>query len=144
MKKPSERTLALLPLLLSLLALVPVMLLLVWDVAPRLFAADAHNLLGALPLLAIGVVFVGLQAVRRVSWPEMLRAWILAVAFFFWAANQYWPNSGWATLWNDVAIALFVLDVVLTMVGWPAAQEECTENSAVDAADYLGADCCGD
>ena len=49
---------------------------------------------------------------------------MLAVAFLFWAANQYWSASRRAVLWNDIAIALFVLDVLLVMVGWPRAQED--------------------
>jgi hypothetical protein len=40
----------------------------------------------------------------------------------FWAANQLWPGSlRQATLCNDIAIALFVIDVFLTIVGWPKA-----------------------
>jgi len=34
-----------------------------------------------------------------------------AVAFLFWAANQLWPRFTQAPLFNDIAIALFVLDV---------------------------------
>ncbi len=49
---------------------------------------------------------------------------MLAVAFLFWAANQLWPNLPQATLFNDVAIALFVLDVFLVMVGWPASSPD--------------------
>jgi hypothetical protein len=44
---------------------------------------------------------------------------MLAVAFLFWAANQLWPDLPQATLFNDIAIALFVLDVFLVMFGWP-------------------------
>jgi hypothetical protein len=52
----------------------------------------------------------------------MVKAILLAVAFLFWAANQLWPELPQATLFNDLAIALFVLDVFLTMIGWPAAE----------------------
>ncbi len=34
-------------------------------------------------------------------------------------ANQLWPEHTAATLFNDIAIALFVLDVFLVIVGWP-------------------------
>jgi hypothetical protein len=51
---------------------------------------------------------------------EFLKAVMLAVAFLFWGANQLWPNLPQATLFNDIAIALFVLDVFLVMLGWPA------------------------
>jgi hypothetical protein len=43
----------------------------------------------------------------------------LAAAFFFWAANQLWPTLRQATLYNDIAIALFVFDVFLTMTWHP-------------------------
>jgi hypothetical protein len=35
-------------------------------------------------------------------------------------ANQLWPDLRQATLFNDIAIAPFVLDVFLVMIGWPA------------------------
>jgi hypothetical protein len=44
---------------------------------------------------------------------------MLVVVFLFWAGNQLWPGSHHATLLNDIAIALFVLDVFLVIVGWP-------------------------
>jgi hypothetical protein len=50
---------------------------------------------------------------------ELAKAILLAVAFLFWAANQLWPAWPQATLLNDIAIALFVLDVFLVMIGWP-------------------------
>jgi hypothetical protein len=34
-------------------------------------------------------------------------------------ANQLWPDLPQATLFNDIAIALFVLDVFLVIIGWP-------------------------
>jgi hypothetical protein len=49
---------------------------------------------------------------------------MLAVAFLFWAANQLWPDLRQATLFNDIAIALFVLDVFLVMIGWPATSPD--------------------
>jgi hypothetical protein len=33
--------------------------------------------------------------------------------------RRCWPNSPQSTLYNDIAIALFVLDVFLVMAGWP-------------------------
>jgi hypothetical protein len=41
-----------------------------------------------------------------------------------WAANQLWPSLHQATLFNDIAIALFVLDVFLVIIGWPAASPD--------------------
>lgn len=67
----------------------------------------------------IALAYLAYQLVRRASRTEMVRAAILVVAFLFWSANQLWPNLPAATLFNDIAIALFVLDVFLVIVGWP-------------------------
>ena len=101
------------------LALVCVGLLLMWDVFPRFFSAGAHDVFGALPLALIAVCYLVYQAVRKPSIPELLKAVLLASAFFLWAANQFWPNSPRATLFNDLAIALFVFDVFLAVINWP-------------------------
>ena len=55
---------------------------------------------------------------------EWVKAMLLVVAFIFWAANQFRPNSHHATTFNDVAIALFALDVFLVMIGWPASSPD--------------------
>ncbi len=56
--------------------------------------------------------------VRRVPLPELAKSSALAAAFFFWAANQLWPRHPQATLFNDIAVALFVVDVFLTLRAW--------------------------
>jgi hypothetical protein len=55
---------------------------------------------------------------------EFVKAILLSIAFFFWAANQLWPDLRAATLFNDIAIALFVLDVFFVIVGWPATSPD--------------------
>ena len=40
---------------------------------------------------------------------------LLSAAFLFWAANQLFPTKGWAPVANDLAIALFVLDLALIL-----------------------------
>jgi len=109
------------PVFLGAITLASVLVLLVWDARPSLFPANAHNLLGAVPLALIGIAYLLYQGVHRPSLQDWTRATILAVAFFFWAANQLWPTSPLDTLYNDIAIALFVLDVFLTMIGWPSS-----------------------
>jgi Flp pilus assembly protein protease CpaA len=54
----------------------------------------------------------------------LVKAIMLAAAFMFWAANQLWPDIRQATLFNDIAVALFVLDVFLVMIGWPATSPD--------------------
>jgi hypothetical protein len=109
------------PLLFGILSLGTVLALLVWDYAPGIFPVNAHNLLGAAPLVLVAVAYLAYQAVLRPSRAELFRAVLLALAFLLWAANQYWPLHPMATLWNDLAIALFVLDVFFVLIGWPAA-----------------------
>ena len=55
---------------------------------------------------------------------------MLAIAFLFWAANQLWPDLPQATLFNDFAIALFVLDVFLVTIGWPTTSPDESDKSA--------------
>jgi hypothetical protein len=106
---------------LGLLTLISVGLLLVWDAAPRLFPTRAHDFLGALPLALIAITYLLYQAVQKPRTSELIKAVPLAAAFLLWAANQFWPDSQQATLLNDLAIALFVLDVFLVVIGWPSS-----------------------
>lgn len=67
----------------------------------------------------IAIAYLVYQIVHRPAIMEFAKAMMLAVAFLFWAANQFWSNLPCATLFNDIAIALFVFDVVLVAIGWP-------------------------
>jgi hypothetical protein len=112
------------PVLLGVPALVAAAILLAMDAYPRLLPADARDLLGALPLVFIAVAYLAYEFVRRPGKAELFKATLLAAAFLFWAANQFWSESKWAPLMNDIAIALFVLDVFFVMVGWPAGSPD--------------------
>jgi hypothetical protein len=107
--------------ILGIITLADVVVLLVWDAFPSVFPAGSHDALGAASLALIAVAYLVYQFERRPAAAEFFKAIMLAAAFLFWAANQFWPSSPRATLFNDVAIALFVLDVFLVIVGWPAA-----------------------
>jgi len=108
-----------LPVILCVVTLISVGVLLVWDLVPGLFPAKAHDFLAALPLAMIACVCLLYEAVRRPSRSELVKAILLACAFLFWAANQLWPTLPHATLFNDLAIALFVFDVFLAMTSRP-------------------------
>jgi len=127
-----DRTHRILPVILGAITLTGVGVLFAWDAFPRLFPANAHDILGAFPLAMIAIAYLTYQSAHRPPRKEVLKAVLLAVAFLFWAANQLWPNLPQATLYNDVAIALFVLDVFLVMIGWPATSpdESFAENCA--------------
>ena len=113
-----------LPVLLGAVTLAGVVALLVWDAAPALFPARAHDLLGAFPLAMIALAYLVYQTIHRPTPAEWLKAILLAVAFLFWSANQFWRDPHQATVFNDIAIALFVFDVFLVMIGWPSASPD--------------------
>jgi hypothetical protein len=109
-----------LPVLLGAVTLASVAVLFVWDSDPQLFPARAHDVLAAFPLAMIALAYLVYQTAHRPASLEVVKAILLTIAFLFWAANQLWPGLREATLFNDLAIALFVLDVFLVMIGWPA------------------------
>lgn len=112
------------PAVLGFVTLLGVVVLLAWDAFPRLFPVRSHDFLAAFPLTLIAVAYLAYQAAHKPAPKELLKAILLAVAFLLWAANQFWPNLPQATLFNDFAIALFVLDVFLVMIGWPATSPD--------------------
>ncbi|HLG71339.1 MAG TPA: hypothetical protein VK009_13010 [Chloroflexota bacterium] len=101
-----------------------VVLLLVWDLTPESFPDSAHLVFGAIPLALIAASYLIYQAHVRPSRAHLVRAIILALAFLCWAENQLLGDGRLSTLFNDLAIGLFVFDVFLTMVGWPSEQEQ--------------------
>jgi hypothetical protein len=118
------RTHRAIPVLLGSVTLLTVGTLIVWDVNPALFPARAHNVLAAIPLVLIAISYLVYQTAHRPPAKEFAKAMLLAIAFLFWAANQLWPDLPQATLFNDIAVALFVLDVFLVIVGWPASSPD--------------------
>ena len=120
MKTRLNRAHRALPVILGVVTLASVAVLVAWDAFPRLFPARAHDVLAAFPLAMIALAYLVFQTARRPARLEAIKAVLLAAAFLFWAANQFWPDLPQATLFNDVAIALFVLDVFLVIIGWPA------------------------
>ena len=125
------------PVLLGALTLAAVAGLLVCDVLPGLFPARSHDLLAAFSLTAIAVAYLAYQAAQRPPILELVKAILLATAFLCWAANQLWPGLPQATEFNDVAIALFVLDLFLVIVGGGPAP---TDSSFVEAGRVVKAD----
>ena len=119
-----DRTHRLLSVVLGIVTLVGVGVLFVWDAFPQWFPARSHDFLASFPLAMIAVAYLVYQIAHRPARMEFTKAVMLAVAFLFWAANQLWPDLPQATLFNDIAIALFVLDVFWVMIGWPATSSD--------------------
>jgi hypothetical protein len=124
MYKRLDRAHRAIPLILGVVTLFSVGVLLAWHVNPKVFPTRAHDFLAAFPLAMIAIAYLLYQSARRPAAKEFLKAIMLAVAFLFWAANQLWPDLPQATLFNDIAIALFVLDVFLVMTGWPTTSPD--------------------
>ncbi len=112
------------PAIAGVITLASVGVLFAWDAFPGLFPARAHDILAAFPLAMIAFAYLAYQTAHRPAPLELVKAILLAVAFLFWAANQLWPDLRQATLFNDIAIALFVLDVFLVIIGWPATSPD--------------------
>jgi len=120
----SDRARKLVPLVLGIVTLAAVALLFVEDAAPRLLPARSHDVLAAFSLAMIALAYMVFQLAHRRPAAELLKTTLLAAAFLFWAANQFWPNIPQASLFNDIAIGLFVLDVFFVIAGWPAGPNE--------------------
>jgi hypothetical protein len=116
------------PLLLGVVTLADVVVLLAQDAEPRWFASIPHGVAAAFSLALIAVAYLIFQGTRRPGFAEWTKAVLLAAAFLFWAANQYWPNLPQAGLFNDIAIALFVLDVVFAIAGWPSTSGDVVQD----------------
>jgi len=121
-----RRLVTLLPLVMGSIAMLSLVPLLAWDAAPARFPSHSHDVFGAGPLFAIAVSYFAQQLLQRPPLLGWMRAVIVVAAFVAWAANQYLPEHGLATLWNDIAIALFVVDIFISIakahgVAWPVA-----------------------
>jgi hypothetical protein len=135
----SGRSRNLVPLILGIVTLAGVVLLFVQDAAPRLLPARSHEFLAAFSLAMIALAYMVFQLLHRRPVAELVKALLLAAAFLFWAANQFWPNLPQASMFNDIAIGLFVLDVFLVIAGWPPGSNE----SLLDDCCECGAHRCG-
>ena len=119
-----DRTRRLFPLFLGAVTLAGVAVLLGQDALPKLFPAGSHDSLSAFCLATIALAYIVFHLAHRPTFVELAKAVLLATAFLFWAANQLWSKLPQATLFNDIAIGLFVFDVFLVIAGWPPALGE--------------------
>jgi hypothetical protein len=145
----SDRARRLVPLILGIITLAAVVLLFVEDAVPRLLPARIHEVLAAFSLATIALAYMAFQLARhRGLGPlaELLKTLLLAAAFLFWAANQFWPNLPQASLCNDIAIGLFVLDVFFVIAGWPTGSDGSFLDNCCGSAHRCscGCACCDD
>jgi hypothetical protein len=103
--------------LLLTLALASSAILLGLDSSGGFRHSDARRVVSALPLIAIALACLAFHATWTPEPLDLLKRVLLSAAFLFWAANQLFPTAGWAPVANDVAIALFVMDLALILWG---------------------------
>jgi hypothetical protein len=123
------------PVILGVLTLISVAALLGLDAMPSILPGKPHDAVAAFALGMIAFAYLVYQSAHRPPGREVLKAVILALAFVCWAANQVWPDARQAVLFNDAAIALFVLDVFLVMIGWPATSPDESFGETVSGED---------
>jgi uncharacterized membrane protein YoaT (DUF817 family) len=107
------------PAAFGVVTLTSVGVLLARDAIPHLFAADTRDFVAALPLVLMATTHVVYRALRRGSPIDWAKTMLLALAFFFWAANLLCSEGGLARLFNDIAIAAFILDGFLVIIDPP-------------------------
>ncbi|MGB6744404.1 MAG: hypothetical protein WBE38_12225 [Terracidiphilus sp.] len=135
-----DRTHRVLPVLLGFIALASAGVLFAWDAGPGLFPARTHDAIAAFSLAMIAVAYLVYQIVRRATGMDLAKAVLLAAAFLFWAANQVGRNPRAATLFNDLAIALFILDIFLVMAGWPSTAPDSSFAEACGCDERCGSE----
>src|SRR5580658_8835485 len=97
----------------GVLTVVSVGALLACDAVPHLFPVDAHDFVAALPLVLVAATYLIYRVIRRGPPEEWAKTALLVLAFLFWAANLLCADRHLARLFNDMAIAAFVVDGLL-------------------------------
>jgi hypothetical protein len=109
-------------------ALAGSLLLLGLDVSPGFREGNARRVVSAMPLIAIALACLAFHATWTPEPLDLLKRVLLSAAFLFWAATQLFPRAGWTAVANDMAIALFVLDLALIL--WADLRERLADVSA--------------
>ena len=110
--------------MLAVLALAFAAVLVVLDFSTGFLESPAHQVISGAPLAIIAVAYLVHQAIKHPSLLETLKAILLACAFLLWAAYQLSPRFPHIAVFNDLAIGLFVVDMVL-VIGGEATDSDC-------------------
>jgi peptidoglycan/LPS O-acetylase OafA/YrhL len=100
---------------LLVISLLGCAVLLLFDLFPRLMPTITHGPVSAIPLLLIGVAYLGLQVQLRPRPLELVKRIMLASAFILWGIDQLLPLGSVATTLGDVVIVLYIIDLILIM-----------------------------
>ena len=93
------------------LALTGVVALLVTDIVHHLSFSPLHAHLDAWPLTAIGLSYIILQFAGNRNRADQVKGIFLGIAFLLWGGEQLVPPSQMATVMDEGAITIFVVDV---------------------------------
>jgi hypothetical protein len=99
--------------LLGVIAVAITATLLAFDLGPTHLSEHAHAELSAAPLALAALAYLAHQLLRRADPADIVKSALLAAAFLVWAAYQLNPGAPLAL--NDLAIALFVLDIAVVI-----------------------------
>ena len=72
--------------------------------------------ISAVPLLAVGLSFLVVQAMVRPRWTELLKNLLLAATFLLWGVVQLMTQSVLSKRLGDVVVALYVADLAWTVL----------------------------
>ena len=72
--------------------------------------------ISAVPLLAVGLSFLVVQAMVRPRWTELLQNLLLASTFLLWGVVQLMTQNVLSKRLGDVVVALYVVDLAWTIL----------------------------
>jgi hypothetical protein len=72
--------------------------------------------ISAVPLLAVGLSFLVVQAMVRPPWTELLKNLLLAATFLLWGVVQLMTHSVLSQRLGDAVVVLYVVDLAWTIL----------------------------
>lgn len=96
-----------------ILALAGIAVLLGTDIVQHFRYTDLHARLDAWPLIAVGLSYITLQIASDHSPADRAKGIFLGIAFLLWGGEQLIDRSRIATLMDEGAVTIFVIDVSL-------------------------------
>ena len=72
--------------------------------------------ISAVPLLAVGLSFLVVQAMVRPRWTELLKNLLLAATFLLWGVVQLMTHSVLSQRLGDAVVVLYVVDLAWTIL----------------------------
>jgi hypothetical protein len=98
------------------LAVASSIALLVRDASTGVARGLSAAVISAVPLLAVGLSFLVVQAMVRPRWTELLKNLLLAATFLLWGVVQLMTQSVLSKRLGDVVVALYVADLAWTVL----------------------------